>query len=129
MAHEASYSAFLHTVGNLAGNVANLVQTEIALARAEITAKVTQRIESVAWFAVAGILGFVVLLLIVQACVFALIAAGLAPAWGCVVVAIAVAILAAAAFAYGRSTARESALPERSLQQINEDIRTVREQL
>jgi uncharacterized protein YacL len=129
MAHEASYSAFLQTIANLVGDVTNLVQKEIALARAEIAAKVTQRIESVAFFAVAGVLGFVVLLLIAQACVFALMAAGLAPAWACVVVAIAVAVLATAAFAYGRSTARESALPQRSLQQINEDIRTVREQL
>lgn len=129
MAHEASYSAFLQSVAHLVGDVTNLVQKEIALARAEITTKVTQRIESVAWFAVAGILGFVVLLLIAQACVFALMAAGLAPVWACAVVAIAMAILAAAAFAYGRSTARDGALPQRSLQQISEDIRTVREQL
>lgn len=129
MAHEASYSAFLQTIAGLVSDVADLVQKELALARAEITAKVTERIESVAWFAVAGVLGFVVLLLLAQACVFGLIAAGLAPGWAAVVVALAVAILAAAAFVYGRSAARGTALPRRSLQQINEDIRTVKEQL
>jgi hypothetical protein len=129
MAHEASYSAFLQTIASLVGDAADLVQKELALARAEITAKVKERLESVAWFAVAGILGFVVLLLLAQACVFGLIAAGLAPGWAAVVVAIAVAILAAAAFAYGKSAARGTAMPQRSLQHINEDIRTVKEQL
>jgi hypothetical protein len=129
MAHEPSYTAFLQTVANLVGDMADLVQKEIALARAEITAKVTQRIESIAWFAVAGVLGFVVLLLLAQACVFGLIAAGLAPAFAALAVAVAIAILAGAAFAYGRSSARDSALPQRSLHQINEDIRTVKEQL
>jgi predicted membrane-bound dolichyl-phosphate-mannose-protein mannosyltransferase len=129
MAHEPSYAAFLQTVVSLVGDMADLVQKEIALARAEITAKLTERLESAAWFAVAGVLGFVVLLLLAQACVFGLIAVGLAPGWAAVVVAIAAAILAGAAFAYGRSAARGSALPQRSLQQINNDIRTVREQL
>jgi Putative Actinobacterial Holin-X, holin superfamily III len=129
MAHEASYSAFLQTIAALVGDVADLFHKELALARAEITAKVTERLESAAWFAVAGLLGFVVLLLLAQACVFGLIAAGLAPGWAAVVVAIAAAVLAAAAFAYGRSAARGTALPRRSVQQISEDIRTVREQL
>lgn len=129
MTHEPSYSAFLHAIAKLAGDVANLVQTEIALARAEIAAKVVRRIEFAAWFAVAGLLGLVVVMLLVQAAVFALIAAHLAPAWACVIVAIAMALLGAAAFAYGRSSARGSALPSRSLHQINEDIRTLKEQL
>jgi uncharacterized membrane protein YdjX (TVP38/TMEM64 family) len=129
MANEASYSAFLHTVAKLVGDVTDLVQREIALARAEIVAKVVERLESAAWFAVAGLLGFVVLLFIAQAAVFGLIAAGLAPAWACVLVAIAAAILAAAAFMYGRAAARGSTRPSRSLRQINEDIRTVKEQL
>jgi hypothetical protein len=129
MAHETSYAAFAQAVVKLAGDVADLVQKEIALVRAEITAKVTERLESALWFAVAGLLGFVVLLLIAQAAVFGLTAAGLAPGWACIVVAVAAAILAGAAFAYGKSTARGSTLPTRSLRQINQDIRTVKEQL
>jgi hypothetical protein len=129
MAHEPAYAAFLHSVANLMGDTADLVQKEIALARAEITTKVTERLESAAWFAASGVLGFVVLLLLAQACVFGLIAAGLAPAWAALAVATAVAVLAAAAFVYGRSSARGSALPQRSLHQINEDIRTVKGQL
>jgi hypothetical protein len=129
MAHETSYSALLRTLAALAGDVTDLVQKELALARVEITAKMTERLESAAWFALAGVLGFVVVLLLAEAGVFGLMAAGLAPAWAALAVAIAVAILAGAAFAYGRSAARGSAMPQRSLRQINEDIRTVKERL
>jgi Putative Actinobacterial Holin-X, holin superfamily III len=129
MTQEASYAALLQTISRLMGDVADLVQKEIALARAEITAKLVERLESAAWFAAAGLLGFVVLLLVAQAAVFGLIATGLAPALACVIVALAAAILAGAAFAYGRSTGRGSPRPSRSLHQINEDIRTVKEQL
>jgi len=129
MAHEVFNSAFIQTVTNLFGDVADLIQKEIALARAEITTKITQRIESAVWFAGAGVLGFLVLLLLAQAAVFGLIAAGLAPAWACVVVAIVVAAIAGGAFAYGKSAVRSSPLPTRSVHQIKEDIRTVKEQL
>jgi putative superfamily III holin-X len=129
MAYEPSYAAFLQTAANLLGDMADLVQKEIALARAEIAAKVTERLESAAWFAVAGILGFIVLLLLAQAAVFGLVAAGLAPGWASLIIAVAVAILAGAAFGYGRSTMRGGTMPARSLHQINEDIRTVKEQL
>jgi hypothetical protein len=129
MANEASYSVLLHTIAKLVGDAMDLVQREIALARAEITAKVVEQLESAAWLAVAGLLGFVVLLLIAQAAVFGLIAVGVAPAWACVLVAIAAAILAAAAFVHGRSPARATTRPSRSLHQINEDIRTIKEQL
>ncbi|HLH92161.1 MAG TPA: phage holin family protein [Xanthobacteraceae bacterium] len=129
MAHETFNSAFVQTVANLIGDAAELIQKEIALARAEIAAKISERVESVAWFAVAGILGFVVLLLVAEAAVFGLVAAGLAPGWASLIIAAAAAILAAAAFAYGKSAARTSPMPTRSLHQINQDIRTVKEQL
>jgi hypothetical protein len=129
MAHEPSYAAFLQMAGNLLGDMVELVQKEIALARAEITTKLTERVEAVAWFAVAGVFGFVVLLLLAEAAVFGIVAAGLAPGWASLIVAVAAAILAGAAFGYGRSAMRSSPMPTRSLHQINEDIRTVKEQL
>lgn len=129
MAYEPFNSAFVQTVANLFGDVADLIQKEIALARAEIAAKITERAESAAWFALAGVLGFVVLLLVAEAAVFGLIAAGLAPGWASLIVAAVAAILAGVAFAYGRAAARTSPLPTRSLHQINQDIRTVKEQL
>jgi hypothetical protein len=129
MASEAPQSAFLHTLANLVGDLTDLVQKEIALARAEITAKITERVEAAAWFAAAGLLGFIVLLLLVEAAVFGLVAVGLAPGWSCIVVAIATAALAGGAYFYGSAAVRSDARPNRSLRQINEDIRTVKEQL
>jgi hypothetical protein len=129
MERETSYSAYLQSLGNLFGDVAVLIQKEIALARAEIKAKLSERLEAAVWFGAAGVLGFIALLLVGEASVFGLVAAGLAPGWAALAVAGAVAVLALAAYAYARSAMRGSALPRRSLQQINEDIRTVKEQL
>jgi hypothetical protein len=129
MEREPSYAAYIQSIGNLVGDVADLVQKEIALARAEIANKLTQRLEAAIWFVAAGVLGFVVVLLLAEAVVFGLMSAGLAPGWAALAVAGAFALLALAAFFYGRASMRGSALPQRSLRQINEDIRTVKEQL
>jgi hypothetical protein len=70
-----------------------------------------------------------VLLLVLETIVFALVAAGLPPWAACLCVAVAAAILALCAFGYGRSEMRSELAPTRSMAQINEDVRTVKEQL
>jgi hypothetical protein len=78
---------------------------------------------------VAALLGFVASLLVIEAIVFALASFGLAIYWACLLVAGVLAVCGAAAFAYGRSAANEMLVPMRGAGQINEDIRTIREQL
>jgi small-conductance mechanosensitive channel len=130
MAHEASQSSTLtRAIGDLLGDISDLVQKEIRLARAELTEKVSRRLEASAWFVAAGVLAFVAALLLIEAAVFALASRGLPLHWSCVVVAVAVAAAGAAAFSYGRSSSRESLAPTRSIKQINEDLRTAKEQL
>ena len=130
MAHDAiRNSTLVRTVGDVLGDLSDLVQKEIRLARAEFTAKMTSGVQAGLWMLVAALLGFVASLLVIEAIVFALASFGLAIYWACLLVAGVLAVCGAGAFAYGRSAANEMLVPMRGAGQINEDIRTIREQL
>jgi uncharacterized membrane protein YdjX (TVP38/TMEM64 family) len=72
---------------------------------------------------VAGVLGMVAALLLVEAAVF-----GIA-SWSCLLVAAVLAAGAAAAFFQGRAAAQDELLPKRTAKQISQDIKTAKEQL
>ena len=130
MAHDAiRNSTLVRTVGDVLGDLSDLVQKEIRLARAEATAKMTSGVRAGLWMMVAALLGLVASLLVIEAIVFALASFGLAIYWACLLVAGVLAGCGVAAFAYGRSAANEMLVPMRGAAQINEDIRTIKEQL
>ena len=130
MAHDAiRNSTLVRTVGDVLGDLSDLVQKEIRLARAEVTAKMTSGVQAGLWMLVAALLGLVASLLVIEAIVFALASFGLAIYWACLLVAGVLGGCGAAAFAYGRSAANEMLVPMRGAGQINEDIRTIKEQL
>jgi hypothetical protein len=116
-------------IADLLSDLSDLVQKEIRLARAEVMDKITRRLEATVWFAVAGLLAFVALLLVIEAIVFGLASLGLPLHWSCLIVAVVLLAIAGAAFYYGRSSSQESLVPTRSVRQINEDLRTAKEQL
>jgi hypothetical protein len=71
----------------------------------------------------------VVALLILEGIVFALIQWGFSPVVSCLLVAAVVAALAVVLFYQARSMLAEDFLPARTARQINQDIRTAKEQL
>jgi hypothetical protein len=75
------------------------------------------------------LLFLVAALLVVEAAVFGLAAEGMPLPWACLLVAVVMAIIGAIAFGYGRSAARAAFTAPRSVRQINEDVRTVKENL
>ena len=111
------------------GDLADLVQKEVRLARTEIVGKLSTKLQAGIWMAVAGVLGFITLLLLVEAAVFGIASSGIALHWSCVIVAAGVALLAGLAFLKGRADAREEMTPTRTIHQIKQDISTAREQL
>jgi uncharacterized Tic20 family protein len=130
MAYERLQNSTLtRTLTDLLGDLSDLVQKEVRLARAEVTEAINNGVQASVWMVVAAVLGLIAALLLVEAIVFGLASFGIALHWACLIVAIAFAAAAAAAFAYGRSMARDRIVPTRSVRQINEDIRTTREQL
>ena len=94
-------------MSDLLADLADLVQKEMQLAKAEITEKIASRLRASVWMAAAALLGFIAALLIVQAAVFAIASFGLALHWSCLLVAAILAAAAAAAFYHGRSAAED----------------------
>jgi hypothetical protein len=130
MTHEALKDSVLsRTLNDLLADFTDLMQKEIRLARAEISEKVSAKLRAVVWMGAAALLGLVVVLLVIEGTVFALIGWGLSPAFSCLLVGALVALLAVVLFYQARSMLAEDFLPARTASQINQDIRTVKEQL
>ena len=91
-------SALVGALSDVIGDLADLVQKEIRLAKTELTAKISQKVLGGIWLAVAGGIGLLALMVLVEAAVFAIASYGIAMHWSCVIVAGALAILGAAAF-------------------------------
>ena len=119
----------VRAVTDLGTDLADLIQKELRLARTEIVQKLTLGLQAGAWFAVAAVLGVFAVLLILEALVFGIAAAGI-PLWGsCLLVAFMLSALAAIAFFYARRQSSEDMTPVRSARQFTKAIGTVKEQL
>ena len=130
MADESLWETrLIRTVTDLGADLADLVQKELRLARTEILQKLTLGLQAGAWFAIAAALGFFAVVLILEAVVFGIAAAGV-PLWGsCLLVAFVLSVVAAVAFYYARRQSSQDMTPVRSARQFTRAIGTVREQL
>jgi len=122
-------SALVGALSDVIGDLADLVQKEIRLAKTELTAKISQKVTGGIWLAIAGGIGLLALMVLVQAAIFAIVSYGVALHWSCVIVAGALAILGAAAFVKGRGDAQVELTPAHSLHQIQRDVAAAKEQL
>jgi small-conductance mechanosensitive channel len=129
MAGDIRDTPVVQATRDLLTNVSDLFRKELRLAQAEMRQAAVKAAQAGAWMAVAGIAALIVVLLLVQAAIFAIASLGLALHWATLIVAAILAAVAAAAFFYGRSLARDGLAPKRTVNQINRDIATVREQL
>jgi hypothetical protein len=110
-------------------DVVDLIQKEIRLARAEISDRLSTKILGGVWMAAAGVLGFVALLLLLEAIVFGIASLGLALHWSCLIVAAAIGVIAAIAFAKGRADLRADVMPRRTMRSVGRDISVAKEHL
>lgn len=130
MDHDRLKNAALpHALSNVVSDLADLLQKEVRLARSELLTKVAAKLHAGLWMSLAGVLGFIAGILIVQAAVFALASFGIALHWSCLIVAAIVAALAVILYAKGRADARQELTPARSIHQLKRDIATAKEQL
>jgi hypothetical protein len=123
------YSSLPNAFSRVITDLAELMQKEMRLARAELAEKLSISIRAGMWMCVASALIAVAGLLIVQAAVLGLTAAtGIALHWSSLLVAAAVAVAAAAAFAKGRADVPDQLTPDRALNQVKQDIAVAKEQ-
>src|ERR1700738_5087727 len=119
----------VRTLADVLDDLPDLVQKEVRLAQAEFTEKIKDGVQASVWMMVAGLLGLVTFFILIGGAICAIASLGLALHWSCLIVAAVIGGCAAAAFFYGRSTMPKTLVPTRSVSQVNEDIRTVKEQL
>lgn len=124
---DLKHSALPRALADAIADGIDLFQKELRLARAEITEKFATKLKAGTYFAIAALLGFVVVMVLVEAAIFALAARGIALHWACLIVAAVLAVAAGAIFALGRADAKESVSPDRTIAQIKQDIATAKE--
>jgi uncharacterized membrane protein YedE/YeeE len=123
-------SALPRALSDVVADLADLFQKEIRLARAELSEKLSLKIQAGVWMAAVAALGVVTLLVLVQAAIFGIASAfGIALHWSCLAVAGLLAVMAAAAYSKGRADAKEELSPTRTIYQVKQDIATAKEQL
>jgi hypothetical protein len=129
MAHDLRNSGLIQALSDLLADLGDLLRKELQLAKSEITEKIVTRLRASVWMIVAGVLGMVAALLLVEAAVFGIASFGIALHWSCLIVAAVLAAGGAAAFFQGRAAAEGELLPTRTAKQISQDIQTAKKQL
>jgi len=77
----------------------------------------------------AGVLGLFATVFILEAIALGIASLGLALHWSCLIVALALGVIAAAFYFRGRSLAHEPLVPNRTVSQIATDAQMAKEQL
>lgn len=121
--------ALIRSLSEIVADFADLFQKELKLAKAEVSDNIARTLRAGVWMIVAGVFAVLILLLIVQAAVFGLIEWGVAPPWACLLVALALGVMAIGCFLKGRSDVARGIVPERAISQIKQDIKSTKEQL
>jgi len=129
MGEHLKNSQLPHVLTDVIGDFADLIQKEVRLAKTEVSEKVATKLRAGMSIGIAGAIGFVALLLVVQGIVFAIASFGVALHWASFIVAAALGAIAAGVYAKAQADAREELTPTRTLHQVQQDIRIAKEQL
>lgn len=116
-------------VSTLFSDFADLIRKEIALATGEFSHNLAEKAKGSVSMVVAGVLFLVALLTLVAGLVFLIASFGLAMHWSAFIVAGAIALIALIMFFAGKSKMSGDTLPERSMAQVKQDVRVVKEQM
>jgi VIT1/CCC1 family predicted Fe2+/Mn2+ transporter len=123
------FSSLPNAFSKVVTDLADLMQKEMRLARAELSQKLSISIQAGIWMVVAAVLAILAALLVAQACVLGLTAAtGIALHWSSLIVALVLAVAAAAVFGKGRADVPDQLTPDRALNQVKQDIAVAKEQ-
>jgi len=122
-------AALPHLLSEVFADATDLFQKELRLALAELSAKLAAKLHAGIWMSAAGVLGFLALLVLMEAIIFFVASYGMALHWASLIVAAALALLAAVFFLVGRANARATMVPTRTIHNIKEDISTAKERL
>jgi len=130
MAYEQLKSSTLtRSLSDVISDLSDLFQKEMRLARAEMSAKISTKLQAGIWMGAAGLLGLIALLVLIEALVFGIASFGIALHWSCLIVAAVLGAGGAVAFFRGRANAQEELTPSRTINQVKQDIAVTKEKL
>ena len=130
MAYEQLKNSTLPKIlSEVVADLADLFQKELRLAKTEISEKLSLKLHAGIWMIAAGMLGLIASLLIIEGLVFGIASFGLPMHWSCLIVAAVLAAAGGLAFMKGRSDAKADFIPNRTLNQIKQDITTAKERM
>ena len=117
------------TLSEIAADLADLFQKELRLVRAELSFNLAAKLQAGIWISVALVLAGLAALLVTAALVFWIASYGIALHWACLMVGALLLAGAAIASLKARSDAEKSLTPEKSIEQIKQDISRFKEKL
>jgi VIT1/CCC1 family predicted Fe2+/Mn2+ transporter len=116
-------------VSTLLNDFSDLMRKEIALAKGELSHNITQKVMGSVWMAAAGVVFLIAVLTLVAGIVVLIASLGLALHWSAFIVAGALAVIGLIMFFAGKSKMSGDTMPTRSMAQVQEDVRVVKEQM
>ncbi|GAB3675701.1 phage holin family protein [Angustibacter aerolatus] len=114
-------------VADASRDLSSIIRSEVALAKAEVTADVKAAGTGAAMFAVAGVLAFLALVLLLIAAAYGLVAAGLSPWLAFLIVAVVLLVIGAVAALLGKSRISKVGPPERTVRTTKETVDTLKQ--
>jgi hypothetical protein len=111
------------------GDLAELFQKELRLARAEFSSNVSAKFRGAVWLGLAILLGLSAFALLLGAFVVWITTFEVSLHIAFLIVAAVVVILTALAYFIGRNEIQADLIPSRTLSQVKHDIETAKEQL
>src|ERR687891_1747447 len=117
-------------LADLTENITTLFRKEIQLARAETSEKITQVGVAIGAIAGGAILALAALIVLLQALVIGIAAAGVPPGWASLIVGVIVAVIAYVLIHKGTSDLKASNLaPSRTVDSLKRDAQVAKEQV
>jgi hypothetical protein len=114
-------------VADATHDLSSIMRSEIALAKAEISADAKRAGAGAGMFAAAGLFAFLALILLLIAAAYGLVAAGLAPWLAFLIVAGILLVIGAIVALVGKSSiSKVKGKPERAIKNAQDTIATIR---
>jgi hypothetical protein len=110
-------------------NFADLVQKEMRLARAEIGEKLSNKLRAGTWMLVPAAMALIAFLMLIEGLALWIATFGISLYASHWIIGAALALMSVLAYFAGRADARESLAPERTILQVNRDLRETKERL
>jgi Putative Actinobacterial Holin-X, holin superfamily III len=110
-------------------DVADLVQKEMRLARAEIAEKLSNKLRAGAWMLISAAMALGAFLMLIEGLALWISTFGTSLYASHWIIGVALALMSALAYFAGRAGARESLAPERTIHQVNRDMTETKERL